>query len=217
MTFAPAGARPHPRGCAGGMAGRGRPSGGRVPRDQQEPAGHGADADPRSGRRRHRPVPGDLAGGGRAGAAHRLRQHRQPAAGPGHRAAARVRRPARARRRARPAGAAAAHRGAVPGGARRGGRRGARRTSRSQTTRDFLPANVVRFVPGHEYLRLDVGVTRGHGRRSARWRPWCSRWYRRCRPRDRPARPACSRARGRRRRRRAGNGCGRCSPARRWR
>ena len=67
-------------------------------------------------------------------------------------------------------------------GDRRGGRCGAR-LLRVQTTRDFLPPNVVRFVPGIEYLRLDVACTRGHGRLSARRRPWCSRWYRRCRPR----------------------------------
>ncbi len=123
----PAGAGPQSRRGAGGMAHRGRAAGRRVPRDQQEPAGDRAVAHPRPGRRRHRPVPGDLAGGGRPGAAHRLRQHRQPAAGPRHRTAAGVRGAAGARRRPDAAGAAAADRGPVPGGARRRARGGARR------------------------------------------------------------------------------------------
>ncbi len=69
----------------------------------------------------------DLAGGGGPGTAHRLRQHRQPAAGARHRAAARVRRAPCARRRTRPPGAAAPARGSVPRRARRRAGRGARR------------------------------------------------------------------------------------------
>ena len=73
-----------------------------------------------------RPAPVDLRGAGRrrAGAAHRLRQHHQPAAGARRGPAAGDGGARRARRQPRPHRRAAAGRGAGAGHARRRGRRG---------------------------------------------------------------------------------------------
>ena len=82
---------------------------------------HRAELLARTRRRRRRALRGDLAGGGRAAAARRVRQHRQPAAGPRHRTPAGVRDPAGPRRRAgRVSGCNCFIEGLVSGSARRG-------------------------------------------------------------------------------------------------
>ena len=86
----------------------------------------------------------------------------------------------------------------------------------SQTTRDFLPPNVVRFVPGVEYLRLDVASLAAMAALGAAATMVFS-LVPALQASRAAARPACTRARGQPRRRRAGSGCGRCSPARKWR
>ena len=82
-------------------------------------------------------------------------------------------------------------------------------------SRDFLPATVVRFVPGYEYIRLDTGdiaAMAGVGARPRSPSRWCRRYRRRA---PRAGGPLLSGARSATAPPDA-SGCDRCSPARKW-
>ena len=135
-------------------------------------------ADPRRHDRAGRGADGD----GRAGAAHRLRQRRQPDAGAGHRPAARDERAPRPRRRPGPPGASDAGRERAGRRARRTARAAARRVARRRAGRRAAARRVRRHDLDHARPRASCCFTLARlgahraalrpGAGAARRRPW---------------------------------------------